>query len=113
MAFDPTVSAVVQLATGRDHLTQQEIAKAKGHFTAAGFEVHAPLGTSFSIAGKRSLFERVFGQSITIDDETIGAVATVEGGGLELSTTSLPEELKAQVKGVSFMPPPPMVFADL
>lgn len=113
MAFDPTVSAVVQLATGRNHLTQQEIAKAKGSFTAAGFEVHAPLGTSFSIAGKRSLFERVFGQSISVDDETIGAVATVEGGGLELATTALPEELRSQVKGVSFMPPPPMVFADL
>lgn len=112
MASDPNVSAVVQLAAERNGLTQQDIAKAKGHFTAAGFEVHAPLGTSFSIAGKRSLFERVFGQSIMVDEETIGAVATVEGGGLELPTSALPDDVRAQVKGVSFMPPPPLVFAD-
>ncbi|HVL92911.1 MAG TPA: hypothetical protein VM264_06160 [Acidimicrobiales bacterium] len=112
MASDPTVSAVVQLAAPRDSLTQQDIAKAKGHFTAAGFEVHAPLGTSFSIGGKRSLFEKVFGQSLTVDEQTVGAVVTVEGGSLELPTEALPEDVRAQVKGVSFMPPPPLVFSD-
>ncbi|MGH9155590.1 MAG: hypothetical protein ACRD1K_07125 [Acidimicrobiales bacterium] len=112
MATDPTVSAVVQLAGARGSLTQQDIAKAKGHFTAAGFEVHAPLGTSFSIGGKRSLFERVFGQSVCVDEETVGAVVTVEGGGLELPTAGLPDEVRSQVKGVSFMPPPPLVFSD-
>lgn len=112
MATDPIVSAVVQLAVERNGLTQQDIAKAKGHFTSAGFEVHAPLGTSFSIGGKRSLFERVFGQSLSVDEETIGAVVTTEGGGLELSISALPDEIRVQVKAVSFMPPPPLVFAD-
>ncbi|MEO6120533.1 MAG: hypothetical protein ABIW46_00475 [Acidimicrobiales bacterium] len=112
MATDQNVSAVVQLAGARGSLTQQDIAKAKGHFTATGFEVHAPLGTSFSIGGKRSLFERVFGQPLTVDEQTVGAVVTVEGGGLDLPIEGLPDDLRAQVKGVSFMPPPPLVFAD-
>jgi len=112
MAFDPTVSAVVQLAGDREALTQQDIAKAKGHFTAAGFEVHAPLGTSFSIGGKRSLFERVFGQALSVDDDNVGAVVTLEGGGLALPVEGLPDEVRAQVKGVHFVPPPPLVFTD-
>lgn len=109
---DPSISAVVHLASPRDGLTQKDIAEAKSMFTSAGFEVHAPLGTSFSIGGKRSLFERVFGQSLTVDEETIGAVVTVEGGSLELSVDQLSEEMRAAVKGVSFVPPPPMVFSD-
>lgn len=118
MASDPNVSAVVYLAAakppgeGDGTVTQQDIAKTKAHFTSTGFEVHAPLGLSFSIGGKRSLFERVFGQSLNIDEENLGVSVTTEGGSLELPLEGLPGEIKQRVRAVTFMPPPPLMFAD-
>lgn len=126
MAPDPNVSAVVHLqaperpetepvpASGPQAgaLTQQDIAKAKSHFTSAGFEVHAPLGLSFSIGGKRSLFERVFGQALSVDEETVGASVRTEGGGLDLPIEGLPDDIRARVRAVTFVEPPPLIFAD-
>jgi len=114
MAPDPNVSAVVHLQPpeSASSLTQQDIAQTKGHFTSAGFEVHAPLGLSFSIGGKRSLFERVFGEALSVDEETLGASVRTQEGGMDLPTGGLPEEIRSRVRAVSFVEPPPLIFAD-
>lgn len=119
MATDPTVSAIVELegaapaaatdasgaATGppRDLAT---IAKTKSYFTNAGFEVHAPLGMSFSIAAKRSHFEEYFGQKLAIEDEDLFGAVTTEGGDAVLPLDPIPDDIRPMVRAVSFPPPP-------
>ncbi len=120
MATDPTVSAIVELqgaappagsdagsagASGppRDLAT---IAKTKSYFTNAGFEVHAPLGMSFSIAAKRSHFEEYFGQKLAIDDEDLFGAVTTEGGEAVLPLDPLPEDIRPMVRAVTFPPAP-------
>lgn len=82
------------------------IGRAKAHLVSAGFEVEAPLGLSFAIAAPRYVFEKVFGTAIDIDDESLGGRITVEGGGSELPTEVLPEEIRADVRSISFAEPP-------
>lgn len=114
---DPTISAVVHLYAPKDlpdeqseaGAYQRETAKVKAHFTAAGFEVHAPFTTNFSIGAKLSLFEEYFGDSLTLDQESLFTSVVVEGGGRELRLEALPEEARQIVKSVSFVPPPDFV----
>lgn len=114
MATDPTLSAVVVLHPNPDEgsnqgRSQQEvaaIAKAKAHFTQAGFEVHAPLGLSFSIGAKRSHFEGYFGDRLVMDEEGLFGAVTTERGGPELSLDSLPEDVRPLVDTVTFPPAP-------
>jgi hypothetical protein len=114
---DPAVSAVVELRP-RDELEESEsdpeayqraTSKIKAHFTSAGFEVHAPFTTSFSIGGKVSLFESYFGTRVVFESEGLGTSITVEGGETELSLDSIPEDVSGIVKSVHFMPPPDFV----
>lgn len=112
-APDPTVSAVVQMtsapereATGAAELhDNQATAQVKGWFTKAGFEVHAPFATSFSIGAKQSLFEEIFKTHLVID-EGLTASVTLEGGGRELDKALLPEEVGELIKSITFIPPP-------
>jgi hypothetical protein len=120
VATDPTVSAIVELegaapgagsdagsgeAAGppRDLAT---IAKTKSYFTTAGFEVHAPLGMSFSIAAKRSHFEEYFGQKLAIDDEDLFGAVTTEAGDAVLPLDPIPDDIRPMIRAVSFPPPP-------
>ncbi len=82
------------------------VAKAKGYFTKAGFEVHAPVGTSFSIGGRRSQFEELFGERLMVDEEHLFSPVTTADGGAQLPLQALPDEVKAMVESVSFPPPP-------
>ena len=82
------------------------VAKAKGYFTKAGFEVHAPVGTSFSIGGRRSQFEGFFGQRLRVDEERLFSPVTTADGGNQLPLDAVPEEVRAMVESVSFPPPP-------
>lgn len=110
---DPTVSAVVEMASdeereaaGRPGLHfNQATAELKAHLTKAGFEVHAPFQTSFSIGAKQSLFEEYFGQKIVVDQGLISTV-TVEGGERELSLHAMPDDMRALVHSVTFVSPP-------
>lgn len=81
------------------------MARAKAYFTSTGFEVHAPVGDSFSIAGAKSLFERFFGESLVVDEEEFGAPVTLAAGGNELPLDRLPPEARALVKTITFPPP--------
>jgi hypothetical protein len=85
---------------------ENPVARAKSYFMSAGFEVHAPLRTSFSIAGRRSLFETFFGDRLVVDEEVLGGSVTTEAGGSELALDRLPEEIRALVEKVSFPPSP-------
>ncbi len=119
MATDPTVSAIVELQgsapeTGLDAESAAAgpprdlatIARTKSYFTNAGFEVHAPLGMSFSIAAKRSHFEEYFGQKLAIDDEDLFGAVTTEGGDAVLPLDPLPDDIRPMVRAVTFPPPP-------
>ncbi len=81
-----------------------QVARIKQFFANSGFEVHAPVGSQFSIGGKQSVFERFFATSLTVDEEQLGAPVSVEGGGRNLPLSTLPEEFQAIVAEVSFVP---------
>lgn len=111
---DPTVAAVVELAgdderaeRGRPGLhANQATAELKGHLTKAGFEVHAPFHTSFSIGAPQSLFEEYFGQKLVVERDLMSTV-TVEGAaGGSLSLDSMPDEIRPLVHSVAFVSPP-------
>jgi len=108
MMQEPWVSAVVTLAVPANDLAS--ISPAKGHFTSVGFEVHAPLGATFAIAGPKSLFETTFGRDLVVNDKDLIASVTTESGELDLPLDSLPDAMKAIVESVSFVPPPPLQF---
>lgn len=82
------------------------LARVKGYFTRAGFEVHAPVGTSFSIAAPRSRFEELFGERLVVDQERLLSPVTTADGGDALPLDRLPDEVQALVGAVSLPPPP-------
>ncbi|MGQ0743383.1 MAG: hypothetical protein ACT4OS_03395 [Acidimicrobiales bacterium] len=108
---DPTVSAVVKVKGSPDPLA---LGKIKTGFSALGFEVHAPLGAMFSIGARRSVFERVFEATLSIDESSLAAAVTLADGGVDLPLAPLSDEVRVQVESVAFMPPPafPMDFAS-
>lgn len=91
-----------EAATGQASAT----ARAKGYFEKSGFEVHAPIGTTFSIAASKSFFEEFFGEGLVVDEERFFAPVTTTEGGDQLPTDGLPEEIRDVVQAV-FLPPPP------
>ncbi len=113
---DPTVSAVVELRAPEElpesasdpdaHL--RAVSKLKAYLTSAGFEVHAPFHTSFSIGGKRSHFESYFGTKINVEDGLITSV-TLDDGGTDLALDPIPDDDRGIVKRIFFMPPPDWV----
>jgi hypothetical protein len=108
MMQEPWVSAVVTMAVPANDLAS--ITPVKGHFTSAGFEVHAPLGATFAIAGPKSLFEKTFGRDLVVSDQDLVTTVTTDDGGLELPLDSLPENFRPIVESVRFTEPPPLVF---
>ena len=105
---EPWVSAVVTLAVPANDLAS--ITPVKGHFTSAGFEVHAPLGATFAIAGPKSLFEKTFGRDLVVNDQDLVTTVTIVDGGLDLPLDPLPDNFRAIVESVRFTEPPPLVF---
>lgn len=82
------------------------MARAKGHFTRAGFEVHAPFGNSFSIGGRKSQFERFFDRPLVIDEERLGGPVTTAEGERSLPVERLDAEVREMVESIAFPPPP-------
>ena len=110
MMQEPLVSALVTLSVPANDMAS--ISPVKAHFTTAGFEVHAPLGSSFGIAGPKSLFEKIFGQTLVVNDQELVTSVTVAGGGYDLSLAPLPENVRGVVESVRFIEPPPLPFAQ-
>lgn len=108
MMQEPWVSAVVTLSVPANDLAS--ITPAKGHYTSAGFEVHAPLGATFAIAGPQSLFEKVFGCTLIVNDSDLVTTVTTEDGGFDLPLDAVPEKLRAVIESIRFVAPPPLVF---
>ena len=111
---DPTVSAIVEIASDEEREAagmpgmhaNQATAQLKASLTKAGFEVHAPFATSFSIGAKMSLFEEYFGQKLEIDEGLLGIVTIAGGGGQELSLDTVPDDVRPFIRRVSFVSPP-------
>lgn len=103
---DPNISAVVTVKSGADGPPDVgRMGFIKQKFSGLGFEVHAPFTDNFSIGGKQSLFERVFGVSLVVDDQSLAAGVTTDAGSLDLPVEPLPEEISVDVASVAFMPP--------
>ena len=81
------------------------MARAKAYFTSTGFEVHAPVGESFSIAGNKSLFEQFFGEALVVDEEVFGAPVTLASGGNRVPLDRLPPDARSLVDTIDFPPP--------
>lgn len=82
------------------------LARAKGWFEKAGFEVHAPIRMTFSIAAQRSFFENFFSVGLVVDEEHFFVPVTTADGGDQLPTDPLPEEIRSLVRSISLPPPP-------
>jgi len=108
MMQEPWVSANVSLSVPANDLAS--ITPVKGHFTSAGFEVHAPLGASFGIGGPKSLFEKTFDRVLVINDQELVTSVTVEGDGFDLPLDPLPEDLRGVVSSIRFIEPPALTF---
>ena len=108
MMQEPWVSANVTLSVPANDMAS--IAPVKGHFTSAGYEVHAPLGSSFGIAGPKSLFEKTFDRTLVVNDTELVTTVRVEGGDADLPIDGLPDDIRAVVESVRFVEPPPLVF---
>ena len=101
----------VNVATARDEQPKEmrvpvavaQVARTKQVLANSGFEVHAPVGGSFSIGGKKSHFERFFETTLEIDEDQLGCPVSVEGGGRQLSLDTLPEEFRALIQDISFV----------
>lgn len=110
---DPTVSAIVEIASDDEREAagmpgmhaNQATSQLKASLTKAGFEVHAPFQTTFSIGAKKSLFEEYFGLELAIDEGLLGIV-TVTGGGQELSLDAVPDDVRVFVRRIAFVSPP-------
>ena len=119
---DPTLSAVVTILPKEERRTEtpesgiplsedlRAIGLAKGRFTSAGFEVHAPFTGKFSIGAKRSVFEEFFGEAIVIDDAQLGRSVKTSSGSFDLPLDKLPDDLKGLVASVAFPPPPDLLM---
>ena len=81
-----------------------QVARIKQFFANAGFEVHAPVGGSFSIGGKKSHFERFFETDLEVDEDQLGCPVSLSTGGRQLTVETLPEEFRALVQEISFVP---------
>lgn len=81
------------------------IARSKAYFTKAGFEVHAPLGATFSIGNRKSRFETFFGIPLLIDENRLGGPVTTEDGARELPLEPLPEEIREMVETITLPVP--------
>ncbi|MGH9178092.1 MAG: hypothetical protein ACRD0N_06015 [Acidimicrobiales bacterium] len=81
-----------------------QVARAKQFFTSEGFEVHAPVGSTFSIGGKQSLFERFFDVALTVDENQLGNPVSLEDGSRTLVLDGLPEELQHLIADITFAP---------
>lgn len=108
MTQDAWVSAVVTLSVPANDLAS--ITPVKGHFTSAGFEVHAPLGATFGIAGPKSLFEKTFGRDLIVNETDMVTTVTTDSGDLDLPLDPLPDNLRSVVESVRFSEPPPLMF---
>ena len=108
MMQEPWVSAVVTLSVPANDMAT--ITPVKGHFTTAGFEVHAPLGATFAIAGPKSQFETTFGVELLVNDQDLVTTVSTESGDLNLPLDPLPDNIKQVVESVRFTEPPPLVF---
>ena len=108
MMQEPWVSAMVTLSVPANDLAS--ITPAKAHFTSAGFEVHAPLGSSFGIAGPKSQFEKTFDVILVVNDANLVTTVTTESGEMDLPLELLPDNLRAVVESIRFIDPPPLVF---
>ena len=108
MMHEPWVSANVTLSVPANDMAS--IAPVKSHFTSAGFEVHAPLGSTFAIAGPKSQFEKTFGRDLLVNDQDLVATVTTDSGDFDLPLDSLPENLRSVVESVRFVEPPPLPF---
>lgn len=120
---DPVVSATVLLrpspeaegapASGTGEMPASKrpsgpeaAAAAPGFFAASGFEVGPVVAGSFSITGRRSLFETAFGEPLEEERRGGGRSYRTARGTLELDLARLPEHVARQVEAVAFSRPP-------
>jgi len=85
---------------------ESAMVQVKRYFEKSKFDIHAPIGMTFSIAARRSFFEQFFGQRLVIDEEQFFVPVTTEDGGDQLPMEGLPAEIRVLVKSISLPPPP-------
>lgn len=81
-----------------------QVARTKQFFANSGFEVHAPVGSTFSIGGKQSTFERFFDCELTVDESQLGSPVSTAAGDRHLELGTLPEEFQLIIGSITFPP---------
>lgn len=82
------------------------VARVQAWFREAGFAVSEPGAVDVSIAGQRTLFERVFTTTLTVEGDDVALDVVVAGTGRELPLASLPADVQALIEAVAFTEPP-------
>lgn len=117
-----TAQAIVRAASGKalrgsdpittrtlaEHLpSRDDAAAAQAAFRAAGFEVGALGGISFSITAPKSHFEQFFGVRMDVDENGVVRIAGRKSSdaSLELPLQALPPELSGRLEAVAFEAP--------
>lgn len=81
-----------------------QVARTKQFFANSGFEVHAPVGSTFSIGGKQSVFERFFDVELSVDETQLGSPVSTASGERHLDLDTLPEEFHLILESITFPP---------
>ena len=81
-----------------------QVARTKQFLANSGFEVHAPVGSTFSIGGKQSVFERFFDVELMVDETQLGSPVSTAAGERSLALGTLPEEFQAIIASITFPP---------
>lgn len=122
MGTDPPLAAEVIFRppggrlSDRDRITSANVAAylpepaavavAADFFRDRRFEVSEPRGISFTISGPRSVFERTFGERLTVLHRNEATRATGEADPLELPLDQIPPAVRDVIEAVTFTPPP-------
>ncbi len=86
--------------------SDESVVRAAEAFAAAGFDVGAMVGISFSISAPVGRFEQVFKTRLRQERGGLEAIQDDGSGSYELPLHGLPESLASLVVAVAFTPPP-------
>lgn len=80
--------------------------KVRRFFSKIGFEVGSLFGNSFSLTGKRALFEKVF--HVRVNSVTSGALVVLKNGVTqsEFPLDRIPSEIKELIEAIAFTSAP-------
>ena len=90
-----------------EHLpSRKAIEESTQYFRSQGFGISDVVGISFSIEGRRSLFEQLFDQKLNLRGDRDRITSARAGSELEFDLRALPDTVTRHLLAVTFTSPP-------